>query len=554
MTPSQRLAQLFASGARLFSGVADRLAPPATPPGFGAPTPDARLPGVSRWAGTGARGSDEVARALLTPEAYLGAVSRDAGPGPTRFSSYPATDLTPEKIAGAQQEAAAGWPLRWAEMVEQILSRDAHLSGIAQQRVDDVVKGSWRLRRAAPDPVAECLKSFCDEGLRGLDSFEDGVAWLLWGNAYSYCADEVVWRRERLSFRGPRGEKVGPIDAVVPARLVPVHPKHFRFDLRTDEPLLWLGSQQQRMPFGKFVFYRGEGQHPITERRGYMWPCAWLSMFRSIGWSGWVSYVDRFGMPTPIVEYDGTLAQYSEYKSLFDEVLNALGSGRGVVMPRNAAGVRSLEFSSGGRAGDPHSALSDACDAAQSVRVLGATLTTKIGNVGSFSASTTHAEVKYAREEADARRAWTTIRSDLLAPMVAFNARALARALELAGYPCDVADMPRRVPYGSHRVPREVDPGQRAQVVTTAINEWGLRLGTEPLYDEFDLPRAEGDDYAPGRATPVPSGGKVTGAVDAAADGAEAPKDAESLAALAGDQAAASAAAASDGGDGDPGR
>jgi phage gp29-like protein len=464
--------------------------------------------------------------ALKTVEAYFGRISYDAGPSWTRFSSYPATDLTPEKIIGAQQEATAGYPLRWEEMIEQVLSRDAHLSGIAQQRVDDVVKGSWRLVRSTNDDVAACVRSFCDEALRGVDAIEDGFAWLLWGNAYCYNATEVIWERRRMTFPGPNGEVLGPVNVIAPRRLDAVHPKHFRFDLRTDEALLWLGGDTVSLPLGKFIFYRGEGQNPITERRGYMWPCVWLSLFKSIGWAGWTVFVERFGLPTPIVQY-GDVAQYEEHKAVFQDILRNLGRGFGAIAPDDVK-VDTLQQPTGGRSADPHSALSDACDAAQSIRVLGATLTAKIGNVGSFAASTTHADVKYAREEADARRLWSVVRSDLLAPMVTFNAVELANALRMAGHQVTPDMIVRRVPRGLHRVPREIDPLQRAQVVEMAINKWGLHVGAEALYDEFNLPQPLSmEDVAPGAATQVSSGGALVGAVEAANQGAVAPQPSE---------------------------
>ena len=486
-------------------------------------SPSAKLPGVTHWSsGSTSNQNRELAKALGLPDAYLGRISYDAGPSWTRFSSNPATDLTPEKIIGAQREATAGYPLRWEEMIEQVLSRDAHLAGIGQQRVDDVVKGSWRLVRSTPDDVGACVRNFCDEAVRSVDSFDDGLAWLLWGNAYCYNAAEIVWQTKRISFPGPNGERIGPIEVIAPMRLDPVHAKHFRFDLRTDEPLLWLGSDNISLPFGKFVFYRGEGQHPITERRGYMWQVVWLSMIKSIGWAGWASFVERFGLPTPYVQY-GDVAQYQEHKQLFQDLITQLGQGFGAIVPQDVK-IDTLQSPAGGRSSDPHSALSDACDAAQSIRVLGATLTAKIGNVGSFAASSTHADVKYAREEADARRLWSSLRSDLLTPIVEFNAEQLAEAISGAGYDCTPEMILRRVPRGLHRVPREIDPVQRANVVDMAINKWGLQIGKESLYDEFNLPQSiSDDDIAPGEATQVNQGGALVGSVEAANDGADAP-------------------------------
>src|SRR5262249_36416415 len=189
--------------------------------------------------------------------------------------------------------ATAGYPLRWEEMIEQVLSRDSHLMGIAQQRVNDVVKGSWRLARGMNDNISAGLCNFAEQALRGADEFEDSMAWLLLSNAYCYNAVEVIYKKERVTFSGHDGRVIGPIDVIVPARFEPVHPKHFRFDLRTDEPKLWLGSAGGvSLPEGKFVFMRGEGYHPIIARRGYMWQCIWLSMFRSISWAGWATFVD----------------------------------------------------------------------------------------------------------------------------------------------------------------------------------------------------------------------------------------------------------------------
>lgn len=530
-TFGQKFASFFSRGARMFS----RPTSPSPQPGAVAGYPNGGmpasvpLPGVSPYAST-PRTHEELARAMLDPQAYFGRVSYDAGPSQTRFSSYPATDLTPAKIAGAQLEATSGYPLRWSEMIEQILSRDAHLSGIAQQRVDDVVKGSWSLVRSTPDDLGASLRGFVEEALRGVDTLDDALAWLLWANAYGYAACEVVWGNQKITFPGPDGKRIGPIDAIVPVRLVPVHPKHFRFDMRTDEPQLWLGSSTVSLPCGKFVFNRGEGQHPITARRGYMWPCAWLSMFKSNGWAGWAAFVDRYGMPSPLIEYNGTMAQYAEYKQAMNEILNNLGQGLGAILPENAFKVTIPTPPTGGRSSDPHSALSDACDAAQSIRVLGATLTAKIGNVGSFAASSTHADVKYAREEADARRLWATLRSELLSPMVAFNREALCAAISDRGVKDCTPDMlPRRVPRGLHRVPREIDPVQRMQLIVAAVNDLGLEVGREPLFHEFNLPQPMGpDDVAPGRPENVTRGGKIVGAVEAANQGAEAPVEPQS--------------------------
>src|SRR5690242_1154475 len=120
------------------------------------------------------------------------------------------------------------------------------------------------------------------------------------------------------------------------------------------------------------MFYGVEGRHPITERRGYMWQCAWLSMFKSIVWAGWAVYLERFGLPTPLIFYDGPIEQYNEHKTLYEQILHWIGRRYGAIA-HSGTKIAFAKAEGEGRSNDPHSALSDACDAAQSIRVLGAT-------------------------------------------------------------------------------------------------------------------------------------------------------------------------------------
>ena len=493
------------------------LATPSPAPRNPNVAPSVNLPGVPHYAGTPQNQSEALARSLSEWAAYAARITYDAGPTWTRWSTWSATDLTPERIIGAQRDAISGYPLIWMDMNEQLLSRDSHYAGITQQRIDDVVKGSWRLVSSAPDPIGACVRNFTNEAIAEIDGFDEDLAWLLNCNRYGYAASETVWTTARITFPAPDGRRLGPIEVAVPRSLEMVHPKHFRFDLRTDEPLLWLGSDQVSLRPGKFVFHRGEGEHPITARRGFGWQCVWPSLFRSIGFAGWVSWVERFAQPVPIIKYDGDLATYQEYKSAMSDILNSLGTGKGAIVPENAFKLDNWQVQGGGRANDPHSALADACDAAQSVRVLGATLTAKIGNVGSFAASSAHLEVKYAKEERDARGLWSTLRRDLLRPIVQFNSTAIAAELNSAGYACTPDMVERRVPVGIHRVPREVDPEVAMRITVAAVNELGADVSKASIYYKFDLAEPVDDnDRLAGKAISVPKGGAAVGAVAAA--------------------------------------
>jgi len=488
-----------------------------------------RGPETSRIAdvpGTGLYGrpapDDATRRTLQSWGVYDSRVTPLAGPTRTRYALWPADGLTPEIIIGAQREAvASGIPLKWVELIDQIYSRDGHYAGVSSQRVEDVVKGTWRLTRAAPDDAGAAMRNFVAEAYGNCARWTDGLGWLLYANLYSYSAVEVEWHETRMWFKGPKGETIGPVDVVLPRQLHAVHPKHFRFDIESDDPLFWIGNTYQPLPYGKFVFMDGEGLHPIKVRRGHAWQCVWYSLFRSIGWASWAVHVERFGLPVPIIQYDGSEAQYNEAKAAYDDILNSLGQGKGVVLPRTGASFEIKDPPHGGGSSDPASALSDACDAGQSIRVLGATLTAKVDNRGSFAAVEGHASVKYAREESDARRLWERVDEQLTEPLIRFNAEALANALRSAGYSEITPELlMRRVPRGKHRVPRETDPMIEAQIADILVNRLALPLSVEGMLDRIDIPRAIDDsDRIKGEAQPVAKGGALVTTSDAAQDG-----------------------------------
>lgn len=481
----------------------------------------ATIPGVGHYGGQPP--DEKTYQALRNWGAYSARISPEAGPTRTRWALWPGDNLTPEIIVGAQREAVtSGIPLRWVELIDQVHSRDGHYAAVTNQRVEDCIKGTWRLTRAVNDDAGTAMRNFVAEAYGQCSRWRDGLGWLLLSNLYSYNAVEIEWYEHKgFTFQGPNGETIGPLDVVLPRRLHNVHPKHFRFDLESDDPQFWIGNTYQPLPYGKFIFLDGEGLHPIKVRRGHAWQCIWYSLFRSMGWASWAVHVDRFSLPIPLIEYDGTIAQYQEYQTAYEDILNSLGTGKGAIYPNTGAKFSIHDPPSGGRANDPASALSDACDAGQSIRVLGATLTAKIGNVGSFAASSTHADTKYAKEESDVGRLWERVDEQGSEPLIRFNAEALADALRSKGYNVTPDMLCRRIPRGKHRVPRESDPYVEMQIADLAVNKLSLPLSEEGMLDRLDFPRAiSSQDRVKGEPQIVSQGGALIPNAKAAEEGA----------------------------------
>jgi hypothetical protein len=239
-----------------------------------------------------------------------------------------------------------------------------------------------------------------------------------------------------------------------------------------------------------------------------------------MSWAAWAVHVDRFSLPVPIIQYDGGEAQYNEAKAAYGDILNLLGQGKGVVLPKTGATFEIKDPPHGGTANDPASALSDACDAGQSIRVLGGQLNNKIGNVGSFSASTNHLDIKYSLEELDAARMWERIDEQLTGPLLEFNAEAICAALNKASYDVTPAQLKRRVPRGKHHIPGKTDPLAEMQILDKAVNDLGLPISVAGTFARMDFQKARDEkDRVKGRAEVVAKGGALIQTAAAAQPG-----------------------------------
>lgn len=516
-TFSQRIAHFFSSLGDRIAGRArgtrgpeeSRVAslPGLTQGGYGGPKPDARTMDLLRAWGV-----------------YESRVSPLAGPMRDRFSLWNAADLTPQTIATAQYAAVhSGQPLLWVELIDHVFSRDIDYASVTNQRVADVMRGRWTFRRNGTDDAADIALAFAREAAGGCSRWRDGLGWLLYSNLYSYNAVEVEWKIDRITF-SVNGKRIGPVEVALPARLHNVHPKHFRFNIQTDDPLFYIGDGYQPLPLGKFVFMEGDGLHPIKVRHGHAWQCVWMSMFTSIGISGWAQFVDRFGMPIPKIEYDADVATFAEQREAIDLILNSLGSGKGVKYPRGQFDLDFVEPPQGGRSSDPHSQFWDACKTAKVIRVLGAELANSTGNVGSYAAKEQDVATKYNLEEWDAARLAERVDEQLIVPLLQFNAENLATAANASGFNVTPDMLVRRAPHGKQQVVREMTLQQRAAVADVLVNKLGMPLSSEVEFEQYDFARAVNtDDRIPGEAQRIPKGGDLKTPKDAAEGEAHVP-------------------------------
>jgi len=296
-----------------------------------------------------------------------------------------------------------------------------------------------------------------------------------------------------------------------------VHQKHFRFDTTTDEPYLWFSEGTARLPAGKFIFHRAAGSG-FVERRGYMIACTWLHAAKSWALRDWLVYSNVYGLPQIEGIYEGDVEQLNLHRTIYEAMLRDFGHGKPVIHPDDFK-LTVQQSPTGGRAQDVFGALVGWANTEMSKRVQGETLTTEVGGVGSYAIGDVHADVKNAIVRSDARKLASTLRTDLLVPILALNAPVLGNLWGVNPY--DIMAAVSRI---SWRIERETTPEVRARIYSLGVNELGADLDPDQFYDEFGFDRVSArNEPLRGKPVTVSSGGAAVSTVDAG-DGVTVPK------------------------------
>ncbi len=324
-----------------------------------------------------------------------------------RWSTYPSAGLTPRRLTAILREADGGDLVRQMELFAEIEEKDAHLFSCLQTRKLAVAGSPWEVMPAGGSGGEEAA-SFVRDALSGMSNLEESLMDLLDAVGKGFAVSEIIWTT------GPGG--------VTPESLRKRRAKRFTFtgpDGVSERPRLLTESEPLygvRLTPDKFVVhtYRAGADQP--ERGGLLRVLAWIYLFKNYALKDWASFCEVFGMPLRLGVYSPAAGK-EDREALVDAVTR-LGS--------DAAGVISestrIEFVESAKNGDgPYGSLIELLNREMSKAVLGQTLTTDVGDSGSYAAGKVHQGVRTDIARADARSLERTINRDLVRPIVRFN-------------------------------------------------------------------------------------------------------------------------------------
>jgi SPP1 gp7 family putative phage head morphogenesis protein len=386
-------------------------------------------------------------RALYTP------TKRD------QYNTYPRRGLTAGRLAQIMREADAGYPARQAELFGEIEESDAHVRSQLGIRRQAILGLEYDVYTDDDDSQAQKITEFCRGVVFSL-GFDELLADLVEAIPQGWAMTELVW------------------DSSSGQAIITGHESIPQERTRWDDhmvPMLATDAEYRgvSIPPFKVVYHTMRARKRMVMRAGLMRTCSWWWLFKNFSVKDWAIFCEVYGMPLRIGKYEPGASPEDIDK--LKEALYSLGTdGAAVISSGTEIELRGLEKKGSGTS--PHEQFARYCDSAISKAVLGQTLTSEVGTVGSYAAAKVHDEVRQDVRDADAARLAETVREQLLRPLVLFN------------YGPDAP-----VPWFRFAIEEPEDLGKKSEVYER-LSRMGVPIPMGHIQETFGIPAPEGGE------------------------------------------------------------
>jgi len=393
-----------------------------------------------------------------------------------RWSSYPSAGLTPHRLAEIFREADQGNVYRQMELFEEMEEKDAHLTAILQTRKMAVLGKDYEVLPYARTPEDEGIAARVGEMVYGIANLEEALLDLLDAIGKGFALSEIIWEVAEGQAR------------VADLRWIPQKKVTFGDDLKPR--LLTAEARWQGVtpPLWKVIYHRYKARSGHATRSGVLRVVGWMYLLKNFAMKDWAAFNEVFGMPLRLGKYD-TTASPADREALVTAIRNLGSDAAGVIS--KATEIEFVEATSRSGAANPYQLMAEFCNREMSKAVLGQTLTTDTtGSTGTYAAASVHAQVRRDLVEADTWALATTLREQLLRPLVGFN----------FGW-----DKP--VPWFRFRFEEEEDLETLSMVYRNLV-AMGVPLDMEHVAERFGLPLPAAGGPSPALSSKPPERGK----------------------------------------------
>lgn len=251
---------------------------------------------------------------------------------------------------------------------------DPHVFACIQSRKSGVLSLEWDINRGLDkDKNAELIENL----LKKLD-IQKLISDILDSTQFGFQPLEIIWKKYKNGY-------------ILPERIVAKPPEWFCFD---DENNLKFRTKEnyygELLPDKKFLLAQNNPSYnnPYGERT--LSRVFWSVTFKKGGMKFWVIFTEKYGMPHLIGKHPRG-ATKDETDSLADMLESMVQDAIAVIPDDSSIEIQEANKTS---SADIYDKLLSAMNAEISKAILGQTLTTEIGDNGSYAASNTHMQVR----------------------------------------------------------------------------------------------------------------------------------------------------------------
>ena len=379
-----------------------------------------------------------------------------------RWSTYPSAGLTPNRLAEIFREADQGDVYRQLELFEEMEEKDAHLAALLQTRKLAVLSKDYEVLPYSKTPEDLAIAEFLGEVVYDIANLEEALLDLLDAIGKGFALSEVIW------------EMAGGRARVTQLKWLPQKTVTFRESLTPRLLTPKAPWQGEEAPPWKVVYHRYKARSGYASRGGVLRVVGWMYLLKNFALKDWAAFNEVFGMPLRLGKYDPTSSP-ADREALVRAVRNLGSDAAGVIS--KATEIEFVEAGSQAGKANPYQAMAEFCNREMSKAVLGQTLTTDTaGATGTYSAGRVHAQVRRDLVQADAQALGTTLREQLLRPLVGFN-----------------FGWDRPVPWFRFKYEEEEDLRTLSEVYRN-LAALGVPMNSEHLAERFGIPMAAADE------------------------------------------------------------
>ena len=332
--------------------------------------------------------------------------------------------LTPATVSAIIRDADSGYMYRLVDLANEARQKDCHLQALLSTREIAVSSLNWSITPAIPHEgyvptdrdrevaffIESALKNADGDGER-VRSFNDVLSHLAGAIYFGYAVSEINYEMSN--------------GMIVPSGFVPISPRRFRFKW-DDGTLLWwdqisgsaTGTNLMTSYPDKFIQHQPRVTGDVAAREGLVRVLMWAALFRNWAQADWLKLAELAYKPWRIGKYKSTASTKD-----IDDMVSALEqlTTNGVATFSDRADIQ-IEWPERGRGGKPeHHDLCEWLGMEMSKCVLGQTMTVEQGERGARSLGEVHDRVRKDLREGDAVAMASTIRRDVIEPLVRLN-------------------------------------------------------------------------------------------------------------------------------------